>query len=545
MVISKKLREHLEFLKENGQEIADAFLKLVDSTAEFHNDIGFLDFATTGPDKISYITFQRSSQFKKEDSEEFDFFDVDKRSRLGVMQNPGKIIVKLFGNGTYHQKMVEQFSLVFVKSNKDILNTEFKQFSIVSGNDLLFAYHENNYYNSNGTLGSSCMRYSRAQDYVKFYARNPKAVRLIVKKNDNGRVEGRALLWNAFKEDGTRIMFMDRIYTNNSQDEQMFKEFAKANGFAFKGQNSYSAKLSVFLPPDYKNPVDLAIFAELEDLTNKYYPYADSMSFVSVTGKLIGNDHHAMCVKHPRDAVYTITSTGGGFSDDSRVKSNIAGRYLMPDEKYYRSEFHKDFIPDDVAVKIKGDYYWINEPTLILDYKGERNLKQHCKESKYHNGFVDSSVAKKVRIGKKIDYVDSTAVKIVYSKYYNIAFLEDDAAQVEIFNEATNSVTLDYAPKNKCVFSKTLDKYIFKEYAVKIEDDYIIGDRLKELIELAAQKRKEIVERLARAKRESLIDYATELFGNDETASKIFGSQDEFLKHASAVSNLLDSYKQK
>lgn len=135
------------------------------------------------------------------------------------------------------------------KSTFDILNDIYKQFKIVKGNDIAYWYcNEDNdrYEEGDGTLNNSCM--SNVDDeYFDIYCNNNE-VSLVILFDDNGdlnkdvyssdRIKGRALLWNA-KLNDKDIMFMDRIYTTNDSDVELFKDFASKNGWWYKyKQNS-------------------------------------------------------------------------------------------------------------------------------------------------------------------------------------------------------------------------------------------------------------------------------------------------------------------
>ena len=123
---------------------------------------------------------------------------------------------------------LEDFVIKFnneVKTKKENL---FKNFEIVKGDDIKKYYLEDNYESGNHTLGGSCMRYSRCQPYLNIYSKNPEQVSLVILRSDEDpeKIKGRALLWNAYyltsnQDDYNGKLFMDRIYTNNSKDEEL------------------------------------------------------------------------------------------------------------------------------------------------------------------------------------------------------------------------------------------------------------------------------------------------------------------------------------
>lgn len=56
-----------------------------------------------------------------------------------------------------------------------------EDFKVVQGEDILWAYHCNNY--DEGENMGSCMRYEKAQEYLKLYADNPNEVKCLVSYN--------------------------------------------------------------------------------------------------------------------------------------------------------------------------------------------------------------------------------------------------------------------------------------------------------------------------------------------------------------------------
>ena len=73
----------------------------------------------------------------------------------------------------------------------------FTRFEIVNGEDIKKWYHVDNYDKELGTLGSSCMRYSKCRDFLDIYSSNTERCSLIILKSkiDDNKITGRALLW--------------------------------------------------------------------------------------------------------------------------------------------------------------------------------------------------------------------------------------------------------------------------------------------------------------------------------------------------------------
>ncbi len=182
-------------------------------------------------------------------------------------------------------KQVEDFSNAY-KSAWDMMNDAFLKFDVVSGYDIANWYYEGTYDTDNSTLGGSCMRYEECENYFGIYTENSDVVKLVILYADRGGrikdgkyksdvIKGRALLWKTNQGD----MFMDRIYTNNDSDVELFKQFAEKNGWWCKkvqnSSNMFTAqKGNAFKDPSYS--------VDLKWADHEYYPYVDTLSYLQL-----------------------------------------------------------------------------------------------------------------------------------------------------------------------------------------------------------------------------------------------------------------------
>ena len=156
------------------------------------------------------------------------------------------------------------------------LGDVFARFQILKGEDIRKYYHNEKYENGKGTLGSSCMRYNRCQEYLDIYVENPEQCSLVVLMSDDKEdaICGRAILWTDVE--GRRIM--DRIYTNRTQDEQLFKDFAKRNGFYHK-RNQNMSEDEPFISPETGEEETIKTKIELSVNRYDHFPYMDSFKY--------------------------------------------------------------------------------------------------------------------------------------------------------------------------------------------------------------------------------------------------------------------------
>jgi hypothetical protein len=197
------------------------------------------------------------------------------------------------------------------KSVLGVMNDEFSKFGILERGELVKFYHFDNYESCDGTLGNSCM--SEADpDWLDIYSRNPDVCKLVVKWSDNGTlvngeyraktIVGRALLWKTEQGD----MFMDRIYTIDSSDEELFKKFAEKNDWWCKSAQNSRRNFDAVKGHQKKEPIYTVQLSTGYDDT---YPYVDTLSYLNTdTGKL-SNDSGTI------SADRILNDTEGGFED--------------------------------------------------------------------------------------------------------------------------------------------------------------------------------------------------------------------------------------
>jgi hypothetical protein len=143
-----------------------------------------------------------------------------------------------------------------------------------------------------GTLGNSCMADVESY-YFYMYVANPDVCKLVVLYDDDGtlsnsegkttyiasKIKGRALLWTT--RDGD--IFMDRIYTNNDSDVDLFKKFADKNGWWHKKSQNSNRNFYLERGSETKQ---IDIIVDLQKW-NDDYPYLDTLCYInSETGEL-------------------------------------------------------------------------------------------------------------------------------------------------------------------------------------------------------------------------------------------------------------------
>lgn len=198
------------------------------------------------------------------------------------------------GGVEFTTKDIEDFSNQF-KAIYDFNSDATNKFDIVSGKQIAKWYQGKRYTRGNGPLNNSCMANARARTF-DMYVENPQ-VKLIILYDDNGtivdgkytsnKIKGRAILWDAVDSKEGGIKFMDRIYVTNDSDFDLFKMYAELKGFWYKkGQNmdlGFRITNGVVEHIAHLN-------VKLDKTDFDYYPYLDSLAFLSMENGLCNAD---------------------------------------------------------------------------------------------------------------------------------------------------------------------------------------------------------------------------------------------------------------
>ena len=229
-------------------------------------------------------------------------------------RNPIKIgrLVRAILNAAkikFVDKDIEDFTNTY-KATYDFAKDALKQFDIVQGDKIAYWYDEENYVSGGGSLNNSCMA-SVNPDYFDIYTENPQ-VSLVILYGDGGsiesekytddRIKGRAILWDA-KLDGQPVKFMDRIYTSQDADVELFKQFAEKNGWWFKKRQSMEPNEDF---TDGNSSKKGTIEVKLDDADFSEYPYCDTICYIDSDTGMASN-------KYWDDSNRMLRDTGGSY----------------------------------------------------------------------------------------------------------------------------------------------------------------------------------------------------------------------------------------
>lgn len=441
-------------IKKINHPISDKLLNT--ENKESHKN-SFIDLDDSGLDKVSFITSTKAAEViadargmnKEKDIEipRSNFFDVNYDSRIKnnmyskyrSVTSIGKLINKLFPKefevsgkpGQDIQSFTDKF-----KSYRDA-----KDLELVSGDDIVKYYHYDSYVegdDAGGTLGNSCMKYEECGNYIQFYADNPKIVSLLILKDTDepDKIKGRALVWKLSQPSGRT--FMDRIYTIDSYDEELFKTYAKENGWLYKyRQNSSDGEYIVDTVDDSQEYRTLKVYNVKQSSTDEY-PYVDTLKYFYPDDSILSTRDDEGSPK------WTLEDTNGGYDAEE-------GRYV---EYYDRS-----YPDDDLVYCEMGDDYRLEDDAIYLDFYSEYATEEYIERYMVQCDYCDSGY------GNYSDYREESDTVNVYGT--------DEIACSEY---ASNNLSYsdyhnDYLPEGETIYSEYHQTDIWEREAVEVYTD--------------------------------------------------------------------------
>lgn len=285
-----------DLLKKINSPVASELLKL--DGEEVDTNYNYISYDVDKEDKVFFTPDDKAK--KVEDPKTIKKSDMNVGRFVRAILTKAGIEVK--------PKDLEDFVSKY-KATILIEKEAFTRFEIVKGDDIKKWYHVDNYYKELGTLGSSCMRYAKCQEYLSIYSENPDKVSLIILKSadDPDKITARALLW--LDDKGRK--FMDRVYIINSADIELFLDFAKENGFYYKKNQTFHTGDPIMFNGEELERDDSWVTVTLENSSFDDYPYMDSLKYLlREDGKLSTNYNSYY------DAELTSTEGGDGSCDN-------------------------------------------------------------------------------------------------------------------------------------------------------------------------------------------------------------------------------------
>lgn len=369
---SKRFRDILRAIADNGDSVAQQLLYAEDSN-QVSDDITLIDI-TEEENMVSFIQLNRMQKFRDDDTN-------DKKRDLesyvkniwrydNPLQNKGwteqrtEISIGRFTNRVFQKaKITPEHSKIeaFVNSYKTrikMVNDVESLFEFVKGDNIKKWYLEDNYRSNRGQLANSCMRYDKCQSYFDIYTKNPEVCQLLIlKSDDDSKIIGRALIWK-LKNGKT---YMDRQYCSNDSDMNLYKEFAKKNGWLCYG--NITETLEVQLKPQ-----------KIEK-----FPYMDTFICYNYKEHLLTNDED---VWPGEGGWYKLLNTNGGYTGDDVVWSDYNGEYISRQDAVYCQDVD-DWRRNDQAIYLESKDRWYSNDSEDICWSEYMDEYLHIDDAVY------------------------------------------------------------------------------------------------------------------------------------------------------------------
>jgi hypothetical protein len=413
----------MELLSSINHEIA---YRLIEEIKYRHRaPISFLDFGDTN-DTISFVYGAKVKELMNEYNDEYREMGWKmKRSSMKI----GKMIKSMYDcsfpinqpKGVPAPKPpidIESFVNMF-KAEKD-KNKNYERFELVSGKDIKFWYNQANYsrfIQEDTTLAKSCLRYEESGKLLEMYVNNPKCVKMLILKDDVNRLRGRALVWNLTEPEGR--VYLERIYTINDYDVELYKNYAREQGWLYKSRQTYG----------YQHPIidgtngneyyweNFTMKVQLDVKPVNYFPYLDTLCVYNTETGILSNDGRLLRIApHIK-----LTDAQGSFIDEVDYREMVFSRFYneqIARESSIFIELDQDWVYEDDVVYVNnsgGKRAYKNSPLVCKsDINGKRKffLKDDCVYSDYLSTWIykdsvkeaysDSSKEHKVLIHKRL-----------------------------------------------------------------------------------------------------------------------------------------------
>lgn len=296
-------------------------------------------------------------------------------SRLRSSVRIGRLVGKLFGNRFKPAGDLGNDIESFVNEYKAIISGGMDSIEEVRGEEIRKWYLYKNTVDNEGELSQSCMNYEGAQRFLDFYVDNPKVVSLLIMrdKQNKDKIRGRALVWKLSKPAGGT--FMDRVYTSKEYEVDLFKRYARKQGWIYRKYESYTEEPDVVDSKTMKDSRARMMVSNVTAHMEQYFPYMDTMKFIDMDDLVMSSsfgllDHHHL--------IYKLEGVNG---NDYFVYDQETNRFER------RIGFNAGYILDNIAdfAVVFPNIFWgsinyetyLNHIVAILDEREQEKTEKH------------------------------------------------------------------------------------------------------------------------------------------------------------------------
>lgn len=336
--------------------------------------ITYLDFGDSD-DSISFIYSNKLNELISENSNTYiSRAWNEKRADMRI----GKVIKLIFGDrfpinmpkdsdhrGTRYD--IESFVNLFKAERAK--NVNYKNFSIIKGTTIVKWYNQKNhtrFAHEETPLGKSCMRYDESSKFLRLYSLNSDKINMLILKDDEGKIKGRAILWHL---DNIDRIYMDRIYYVNDFDVELFKDYAREQGWLHKQRQTYGFSNSIV---DTRNGrvyswKEMYMEVRLNNTTFSKYPYLDTLSVYNPESGILCNNGKLLTDKPYINLIDYQGHYQVNYDERQTVFSRIYNRHIPRDDAFY-CEIDDDWVydGDQIYVHNSGGRYCTNKSENVF-----------------------------------------------------------------------------------------------------------------------------------------------------------------------------------
>ena len=451
MILSPRFKKVLVAV--NNIKHSNISKRLLDTEkSERFFDISYIDFDEDG-ENITYLSNNRIERLKKEKKPESEFWIT----KMRTSQKVGRFIKQVLPK--FNEDSIQKFVLKYKTILKEILQGE--RFEIVQKEDIVYWYNVINYETEFGSLGASCMSEPEAGEYLNCHRNNPDQCKMVILKSldDPEKIKGRALLWKL--NNPKDVIFMDRIYCNEDEDELLFTNYAKRQGWAYLNTQRY-AGVDVVFPGKESKPTNIDVI--LNDTNFDLYPYVDTLRYFYPDKKMMAN-------YEDEDFHLILTDTDGHYEGYRSNDVNIVpeedpdpmvydgyNKLFIPESRATWCKFDKAYIATNDAINLVGlDSAFPNSPHIVFSkYTNKWYSKTECEFSKTLDTWIWSKYAVKV-----FHDIHKEALPDITHRFENnktIGKVGDDYYDIDLLKITNSKKIMDNKGKMKMEYT-----YNFKE----------------------------------------------------------------------------------
>lgn len=351
---------------------------------------------------------------KKENIEESPIWNENR-----VPISVGRFVRKLFGDTFDANKDIEPFVRAFRAEQKLLSAQSLEQeFELVSGEDIIKYYNEDMYERDlprsinigDTTIGGSCMREEHCAEYLHFYAENKSVKMLIHRGKTNGKIDGRAIVWDLSDPSGRT--FMDRVYYTTADVLDSYVAYATIRKWLYKEhQNNVYEEFIVDSKTGLPSQKTIRTTHDIKESNNGKYPYLDTLCFFVKDGSFLTNkeEYFTYCT----GSTILLRRTDGGYTQCVHRRDSDG---TCPDGQIYVESEEVCYDEELVEYCELEDSYFLKDDVVFVDYYGAYVSHDFMEENMIWSNYAESYITRddSVYVWYADDYVPGDVSVYLY-----------------------------------------------------------------------------------------------------------------------------------